>query len=155
YAEKLKQEQLGLSDDELRPYFPAPQVIDGLFALVGRLYGIAFEPVTAPTWHPDVTAYALKDAGGRRFAMFYLDPYAREQKRGGAWMDECRARRRVAAGTQEPVAFLTCNFAPPLAGQPALLTHDEVLTLFHEFGHGLHHLLTRIDVAAVSGIHGV
>jgi oligopeptidase A len=156
YAEKLKQRKLGLSDDELRPFFPAPQVIDGMLALAGRLYGVAFEQVSdVPVWHRDVTVYGLKDAQGRRFALFYLDPYAREHKRSGAWMDECRIRRRTERGLQEPVAFLTCNFAPPLPGQPALLTHDEVLTLFHEFGHGLHHLLTRVDVAAVSGIHGV
>ncbi|MCI0748931.1 MAG: M3 family metallopeptidase [Nevskiales bacterium] len=156
YAEKLKQEKLGLSEDELRPYFPAPQILEGLFALVNRLYGIGFERADdMPVWHPDVSTYTLKDAAGRRFARFYLDPYAREHKRGGAWMDECRVRRRTAHGVQEPVAFLTCNFAPPLPGQPALLTHEEVLTLFHEFGHGLHHLLTRVDVAAVSGIRGV
>jgi len=156
YAEKLKQEKLGLSDDELRPYFPAPQVIDGMLALAGRLYDVAFERVDGvATWHPDVTVYALKDARGRRFAHFYLDPYAREQKRGGAWMDECRIRRHTPRGLQDPVAFLTCNFAPPLPGAPALLTHDEVLTLFHEFGHGLQHLLTRVDVAAVSGIRGI
>ena len=156
YAEKLKQETLGLSDEALRPYFPAPQAIAGMFALVSRLYGIAFEPAPdVPAWHADVTAYRLKDAHGRVFGHFYLDPYAREHKRGGAWMDECRIRRRTPAGLQQPAAFLTCNFAPPLPGEPALLTHDEVLTLFHEFGHGLHHLLTRVDVAAVSGIHGV
>jgi oligopeptidase A len=156
YGEKLKQRKLGLSDDELRPYFPAPQVIDGMLALAGRLYDVAFERVQdVAAWHRDVTVYALKDARGRAFAHFYLDPYAREQKRGGAWMDECRIRRHTARGLQDPVAFLTCNFAPPLPGQPALLTHDEVLTLFHEFGHGLQHLLTRVDVAAVSGIHGV
>jgi oligopeptidase A len=156
YAEKLKQEALGLSDEALRPYFPAPQVIDGMFALVSRLYGIAFEPAPeVAVWNADVTAYRLKDTQGRVFGHFYLDPYAREHKRGGAWMDECRSRRRTARGLQQPAAFLTCNFAPPLPGQPALLTHYEVLTLFHEFGHGLHHLLTRVDVAAVAGIHGV
>ncbi len=156
YSEKMKQAKLGLSDDELRPYFPAPQVIEGMLKLSGQLYGVGFEAATdMPGWHPDVTAYAVTDAQGRRFASFYLDPYAREQKRGGAWMDECRARRRTATGVQQPCAFLTCNFTPPLAGEPALLTHDEVTTLFHEFGHGLQHLLTRVDVAAVSGIHGV
>ncbi|MBI2382732.1 MAG: M3 family metallopeptidase [Gammaproteobacteria bacterium] len=155
YAEKLKQEKLGLSDDELRPYFPAPQAIAGMFKLVERLYGLRIEAMQAPVWHPDVTVYALADDSGRRFARFYLDPYAREHKRGGAWMDECIGRRRTAAGVQEPVAFLVCNFNPPLPGQPALLTHDEVLTLFHEFGHGLHHLLTRVDEASVAGIHGV
>jgi oligopeptidase A len=156
YAEKLKHQALGLSDEELRPYFPAPQVIEGLLALAARLYGVSFAPAAdIATWHPDVTTYEVKDAQGRGFAHFYLDPYAREHKRGGAWMDECRSRRHAATGVQQPAAFLTCNFAPPLPGQPALLTHDEVLTLFHEFGHGLHHLLTRVDVAAVAGIHGV
>jgi oligopeptidase A len=156
YAEKLKQDRLGLSDEELRPYFPAPQVIAGLLLLAERLYGVRFEPAPGlAVWHPDVTTYALKDAQGRPFAHFYLDAYARENKRGGAWMDECRIRRRSAEHLQQPAAFLTCNFAPPLPGQPALLTHQEVVTLFHEFGHGLHHLLTRVDVAAVAGIHGV
>jgi oligopeptidase A len=156
YAEKLKERTLGLSAEELKPYFPAPQVIQGLFALATRLYGAVFEKAPdLAVWHPDVTAYVVKDAQGRPFAHFYLDPYAREHKRGGAWMDECRIRRRAATGLQQPAAFLTCNFAPPLPGQPALLTHEEVVTLFHEFGHGLHHLLTRVDVGAVSGIHGV
>jgi oligopeptidase A len=156
YAEKLKERRLGFSEDELRPYFPAPQVISGMFALVERLYGIRIERVEGiTTWHPDVTTYAVREAGGAPIGLFYLDPYAREDKRGGAWMDECVGRRRVQQGIQRPVAYLTCNFAPPLAGQPALLTHDEVRTLFHEFGHGLHHLLTRIDESAVSGLRGV
>ncbi len=155
YAEKLKQDKLGLSDDELRPYFPVTQVMEGLFKLVSQLYGITLEAADAPVWHPDVKAYALKDPSDRRFALFYLDPYAREHKRSGAWMDECRGRRHGTQGIQQPVAFLTCNFTPPLPGQTALLTHDEVLTLFHEFGHGLQHMLTQVDVAAVSGIRGV
>ena len=156
YAEKLKAKKLGLSDEMLKPYFPAPQVIEGMFALVQSLYGIRIEAVSGiPTWHADVTTYALKDAKGAPFGLFYLDPFAREHKRSGAWMDECVSRRRTSTGLQQPVAYLTCNFTPPLAGQPALLTHDEVVTLFHEFGHGLHHLLTRVDEASVSGIHGV
>ncbi|MFP5357314.1 MAG: M3 family metallopeptidase [Gammaproteobacteria bacterium] len=156
YAEKLKEQTLGLSDEMLKPYFPAAQVIQGLFDLVQRLYGIRIEAVGGiPTWHPDVSTYALKDEQGQRFGLFYLDPYAREHKRSGAWMDECVSRRRGPQGIQHPAAYLTCNFTPPLPGQPALLTHDEVLTLFHEFGHGLHHLLTRVDEAAVSGIRGV
>jgi oligopeptidase A len=156
YSEKLKERKLGFSEDELRPYLPAPQVIEGMFALVERLYGIQIERVNGvATWHPDVTTYAVREAGGPSIGLFYLDPYARDDKRGGAWMDECVGRRRTRAGVQRPVAYLTCNFAPPLPGQLALLTHDEVLTLFHEFGHGLHHLLTRIDEAAVSGIRGV
>jgi oligopeptidase A len=157
YSEKLKERKLGFSEEELRPYFPAAQVIDGMFALVERLYGVRIAKVDGiATWHPDVTTYALQRADdGRDVGLFYLDPYARENKRGGAWMDECLVRRRTPSGLQRPVAYLTCNFAPPLAGQPALLTHDEVLTLFHEFGHGLHHLLTCVDEAAVSGIRGV
>ncbi|MDP9037360.1 MAG: M3 family metallopeptidase [Myxococcota bacterium] len=156
YSEKLKQKKLGFSEDELRPYFPAAQVVSGMFALVERLYGITIQRVDGvATWHPDVTTYAMSEADGTPIGLFYLDPYAREYKRGGAWMDEYVGRRLTAAGLQRPVAYLTGNFAPPLPGQPALLTHDEVLTLFHEFGHGLHHLLTRVDEAAVSGIHGV
>ena len=156
YAEKYKEETLGLSEEELRPYFPAAQTIEGMFALVQRLYGIRIEKTEGiAVWHADVTTYALKDKDGKVFGGFYLDPYAREDKRGGAWMDECLSRRRTSQGVQRPVAYLTCNFTPPLPGQPALLTHDEVVTLFHEFGHGLHHLLTQVDEAAVSGIRGV
>ena len=156
YSEKLKEQKLGYSEEELRPYFPAPQVIRGMFALTERIYGVRIDEVRdVMTWHPDVTTYALRDHDGSELGLFYLDPYARQDKRGGAWMDECLGRRRTASGLQRPVAYLTCNFTPPLAGQPALLTHDEVLTLFHEFGHGLHHLLTRVDEASVSGIRGV
>jgi oligopeptidase A len=156
YSEKLRQEKLGFSEDELRPYFPAAQVIAGMFTLVQRLYGVKIQKTDGiATWHSDVTTYALKEADGRELGIFYLDPYARDDKRGGAWMDECLGRRRTRSGLQRPAAYLTCNFAPPLPGQPALLTHDEVLTLFHEFGHGLHHLLTRVDEASVSGIRGV
>ncbi len=156
YAEKLKEEKLGLSDEELRPYFAADAVIRGMLDLVQRLYGIRIDKVDGiQTWHADVTTYALKDGDGLPFGLFYLDPYARADKRSGAWMDECVNRRRTAQGLQNPVAYLTCNFTPPLPGQPALLTHDEVVTLFHEFGHGLHHLLTRVEEASVAGIHGV
>ena len=159
YAEKFKEEKLGLSDEELKPYFEAARVIQGMFDLVQKLYGIRIETVSGiPTWHADVTTYVLKDAQGAAFGLFYLDPYAREHKRSGAWMDECVNRRRTAPGDegiQQPAAYLTCNFTPPLPGKPALLTHDEVVTLFHEFGHGLHHLLTRVEEAAVSGIRGV
>ncbi len=156
YSEKMKEERLAFSEEELRPYFPAPRVVEGMFKLVERLYGVKIEKIDGiSTWHPDVTTYALRDAAGARIGLFYLDPYARQDKRGGAWMDECITRRRAPTGLQRPAAYLTCNFAPPLPGQPALLTHDEVLTLFHEFGHGLHHLLTRVDESAVSGIHGV
>ncbi len=156
YSEKLRREKLEFSEDELRPYFPAPEVIAGMFAVAGRLYGVTIAKVDGiATWHPDVTTYALREADGTNIGVFYLDPYAREDKRGGAWMDECLGRRRTPSGVQHPAAYLTCNFAPPLPGQPALLSHDEVLTLFHEFGHGLHHLLTRVDEASVSGIRGV
>jgi oligopeptidase A len=156
YAEKLKEQKLGLSEEELRPYFPAPQVIRGMFDLVQKLYGVSIEAADGiACWHKDVTSYAMKNAQGETFALFYLDPYARDDKRSGAWMDECLVRRRTPQGLQKPVAYLTCNFTPPSPGKPALLTHDEVLTLLHEFGHGLHHLLTRVDEAAVSGIRGV
>ena len=156
YSEKLKEEKLGFSEEELRPYFPAAQAIQGMFTLVERLYGVKIEAVSGvPVWHKDVTTYALREADGTDIGLFYLDPYARQDKRGGAWMDECLGRRRTPSGLQRPVAYLTCNFAPPLGSDPALLTHDEVLTLFHEFGHGLHHLLTRVDEASVSGIRGV
>src|ERR1043166_8482692 len=157
YSEKLRQQKLGLSDEALRPYFPFPQVVRGMFDLVERLYDVKIEPVAGiPTWHADVTTYALKYRDGEMFGVFYLDPYARPAtKRGGAWMDECLVRRKIAAGVQIPAAYLVCNFTPPLPGQPALLNHDEVLTLFHEFGHGLHHLLTRVDEASVAGIRGV
>ena len=156
YAEKLKHHKLGFSEEELRPFFQAPQVIRGMFALVERFYGIRVEETRElATWHADVTTYLLREADGTPIGHFYLDPYAREDKRNGAWMDECVGRRRSRDSLQRPAAYLTCNFAPPLPGQPALLSHDEVLTLFHEFGHGLHHMLTRVDEAAVSGIRGV
>ncbi|HEY4012282.1 MAG TPA: M3 family metallopeptidase [Polyangiaceae bacterium] len=156
YSEKLRRDKLGFSEEELRPYFPAPEAIAGMFGVAERLYGVTIAKVDGiPTWHPDVTTYALREADGTDIGVFYLDPYAREDKRGGAWMDECLGRRLTRTGLQHPAAYLTCNFAPPLPGQPALLSHDEVLTLFHEFGHGLHHLLTRVDEASVSGIRGV
>ncbi len=157
YSEQLREKTLGLSDEALRPYFPYPQVLQGLFDLVHSLFGIRIEPLPGiETWHPDVSVYALKDVDGHNTGAFYLDPYSRpETKRGGAWMDECAGRRRLADGIQLPVAYLVCNFTPPAASQPALLTHDEVTTLFHEFGHGLHHLLTQVDESALAGIRGV
>ncbi len=152
YSEKLKEEKLGFSEEELRPYFPAAQAIQGMFTLVERLYGVKIEAVSGvPVWHKDVTTYALREADGTDIGLFYLDPYARQDKRGGAWMDECLGRRRTPSGLQRPVAYLTCNFAPPLGSDPALLTHDEVLTLFHEFGHGLHGLLSDVDHERLSG----
>jgi len=155
-SERLKQQRYALSQEDLKPYFPAPKVISGLFAIAERLFGVQIQ--SAPeleAYHADVQAYAVLEQGQPR-AYFYLDLYAREHKRGGAWMADARVRRRVDdEQLQLPIAFLTCNFNPPLAGKPALLTHDEVTTLFHEFGHGLHHMLTDIEVAAVSGINGV
>ena len=156
YTEKLRQKKYAISQEELKPYFPEPRVVSGLFAIVERLYGLQIEAVAGvDTWHEDVAFYRIRDAAGELRGEFYLDLYARPHKRGGAWMDECISRRRSAAGLQIPVAYLTCNFSPPIGDKPALFTHDEVITLFHEFGHGLHHMLTRIDYAGVSGISGV
>ena len=160
YSEKFKEEKLGLNEEALRPYFPLPSVLDGLFGLIRRLYGVHVVAVDGPSvWHPQVQVYALQDERGKIFGRFYLDPYAREHKRGGAWMDECLSRRRSADGLQLPVAYLVCNFRPPLnndgAELPGLLTHDEVVTLYHEFGHGLHLLMTQVEESAVAGIHGV
>ncbi|HEV2682066.1 MAG TPA: M3 family metallopeptidase, partial [Rhodanobacter sp.] len=160
-SEKLRQQQYALDEEQLKPYFPLPAVIDGLFGLTEKLYGIALaQRDGVDVWHPDVRYYDVRDAGGRVFAGAYVDLYARNGKRGGAWMDVCRARfddgvDPEGAGLQLPVAFLTCNFAPPTEGKPALLTHDDVLTLFHEFGHGLHHLLTEIALPSIGGIDGV
>ncbi|WP_028299884.1 oligopeptidase A [Oceanospirillum beijerinckii] len=157
YSEKLRQQRYAISQEELRPYFPAPKVIAGMFEVVNRLYGITFEEVTdqVDRWHPDAKYFLVK-RDGEQIAGFYLDLYARENKRGGAWMDDCRVRRRKADGElQLPVAYLVCNFSAPVGDQPALLTHDEVTTLFHEFGHGLHHMMTKVEVADVSGINGV
>lgn len=154
-AEKLKQQKHQLSQQILRAYFPAPKVINGLFAIVEKLYGISIVSADAEVWADGVTYYHIRQ-DDELIASFYLDPYARANKRGGAWMSNCRSRRVLADGSRQlPIAFLTCNFAPPVGDQPALLTHDEVVTLFHEFGHGLHHMLTEIDISAVGGIHGV
>jgi oligopeptidase A len=155
-AEKLRQQRYALDEEQLKPYFPLPVVIEGLFKLTERLYGISLSPRDGvDVWHPDVRYYDVRDADGHVFAGAYVDLYARNGKRGGAWMDVCRARFDDGADLQLPVAFLTCNFAPPTEGKPALLTHDDVLTLFHEFGHGLHHLLTRIALPSIGGIDGV
>ncbi|MBH2873968.1 oligopeptidase A [Serratia marcescens] len=157
YGEKQKQHLFSISDEQLRPYFPEQRVVEGLFEVVKRIYGItAKERKDVETWHPDVRFFDLFDANGELRGSFYLDLYARENKRGGAWMDDCVGSLRKADGTlQKPVAYLTCNFNRPLGAQPALFTHNEVTTLFHEFGHGLHHMLTQIDTAGVSGINGV
>lgn len=157
YSEKLKQDKYSISDEMLRPYFPENKVVQGLFAVVGRLYGLTItEQTDVDLYHPDVRFYTIKDKDGEIRGSFYLDLYAREKKRGGAWMDECRVRRVRADGSlQYPVAYLTCNFNGPVGDKPALFTHDEVVTLFHEFGHGIHHMLTKMSVAGVSGINGV
>ena len=155
-SEKLRQARYQLSEEELKPYFPLDRALEGLFAVTNALFGITFRPAEADTWHPDVRYFEVVDANGNAFAGAYLDMYARTAKRGGAWMDVCRTRFRQHEGAlQKPVAFLTCNFAPPTAELPSLLTHDDVITLFHEFGHGLHHLLTEVDFPSVSGISGV
>lgn len=155
YAEKLRQSRYAISQEDIRPYLPIDTVVNGMFETVSRLYGIQFEEQSSfDTYHPDVRFFhVLKD--GEQIAAFYLDLYAREKKRGGAWMDDCRIRRQTNDGVQLPVAYLVCNFTPAVGDAPALLTHDELTTLFHEFGHGLHHMLTQIDVGAVSGINGV
>jgi len=155
-SEKLRQREYALDEEQLKPYFPLPSVIDGLFSITTKLYGISLtQREGVDVWNPDVRYYDVRDADGRVFAGAYVDLYARSGKRGGAWMDVCRSRFDDGVHRQLPVAFLTCNFAPPTEGRPALLTHDDVLTLFHEFGHGLHHLLTEIALPSIGGIDGV
>ncbi len=157
YSEKLKQEKYAISDEELRPYFPETHVVPGLFEVVSRLYGVVItERHDVDVWHADVRFFDIHDEDNVYRGSFYLDLYARSKKRGGAWMDECRVKRRQQDGVlQYPVAYLTCNFSGPVDGKPACFTHDEVVTMFHEFGHGIHHMLTQIEVSAVSGINGV
>ena len=154
-SEKLRVARYAFSDQEVKQYFPEQQVLDGMFRVVEKLYGLSIATDEAPRWHEDVRFYSIRDADGALAGQFYLDLYARPSKRGGAWMDDAITRRRKAAGIQTPVAYLNCNFSGPVGGRPAMFTHDEVITLFHEFGHGLHHLLTRVDVLGVSGINGV
>lgn len=157
FSEKLRQHRYAISQEELRPYFPTNRVIEGMFQIATRLYGVSFREVSEfDHWHPDARLYEVVE-GDQVIGRFFLDLYARSNKRGGAWMDGARDRRRLPGGdVQKPVAYLVCNFTPPVGtAKPALLTHDEVTTLFHEFGHGLHHLLTRIDYSAASGINGV
>ncbi len=155
YSEKLRAAKYSISQEELRVYFPAEKVISGMFEIVNRLFSIEVKQQSEfDTYHPDVRFYHIYK-NGECIAKFYLDIFAREAKRGGAWMADARVRRKTDKGIQLPVAFLTCNFTPSVGDTPSLLTHDEVTTLFHEFGHGLHHMLTQIDVAAVSGINGV
>jgi oligopeptidase A len=157
YSEKLRQHRYDISQEDLRPYFPDSKVISGMFEVIGRLFDVHIAQVTRPVdvWHPDVRFYEIRDAKGEIRGQFYFDLYARPHKRGGAWMAECISRLKNSLGDQVPVAFMTCNFTPPVGDKPALLTHSEVETLFHEFGHGLQHMLTRVDCPAVSGISGV
>ncbi|MFY8274406.1 oligopeptidase A [Pseudoalteromonas sp. SSDWG2] len=157
YAEKLKQEKYAISDELLRPYFPEDTVLSGLFKTVEKLFSIRVqEQKEFDTYHPDVRFFEIYDASNTLRGRFYLDLYAREHKRGGAWMDDCMGRKvRLGGQLQTPVAYLVCNFNRPVGDKPALFTHDEVVTLFHEFGHGLHHMLTQVDAAAVAGINGV
>lgn len=156
YSEKLRQARFDVSQEQLREYFPEDKVLSGLFEVVNRLYGVTLEEqIDFDAWHPDVRLFNVLDENGQLRARCYIDLYARPNKRGGAWMDDCRGRRLVNGKVQLPIAFITCNFNGPVDDTPALFTHDEVLTLFHEFGHGLHHMLTLIDYADVSGISGV
>ncbi len=157
YSEKLRQHTFDISQEELKPYFPETRVIPGMFEVVKRLYGLTIQEVEGiDAWHEDVRFFDIYDEDNVLRGQFYLDLYARENKRGGAWMDDCVGRKRNLDGSvQIPVAYLTCNLTPPINGEPAQFTHDEVITLFHEFGHGLHHMLTRVDHLGVSGISGV
>ena len=154
-SEKLREARYAYSDQEVKQYFTEPAVFSGLFGLVQKLFSIRIVPDTAPVWHPDVKFFRIENAQGEKVAQFYMDLYARANKRGGAWMDNDRVRRRVNGHLDTPTAYLVCNFSKPVGNKPALLTHDDVLTLFHEFGHGLHHMLTRVEDAAASGINGV
>ncbi|MCF6324703.1 MAG: oligopeptidase A [Gammaproteobacteria bacterium] len=157
YGEKLRQHKYSISQEAIKPYFPEHRVIAGMFGVVEKLYGLNItESRRVETWHKDVRFFEIFDKDGQLRGQFYLDLYARQFKRGGAWMDECIVRKLTDNGSiQTPVAYLTCNFSSPIGDDPALFTHDEVLTLFHEFGHGLHHMLTRVDYPSVSGINGV
>ena len=156
YSEKLRQHRYRLSQEELRPYFPITRVLPGLFAVAERLFGITIRSLDSiETWHPEVRVYEIIDGSGTPRGRFYLDLYARPRKRGGAWMDGCLSRWVVNGAARLPAAYLVCNFTPPVGDEPALLTHNEVQTLFHEFGHGLHHLLTTVDHPPVAGIYGV
>ncbi|HET6395220.1 MAG TPA: M3 family metallopeptidase [Pseudoxanthomonas sp.] len=154
-GEKLKQARYSYSEQEVKQYFTEPRVLAGLFGVIESLYGVRVREDHAPAWHPDVRFYRVEDASGRLLGQFYLDLYAREGKRGGAWMDDCRNRRDTARGTQTPLVYLVCNFGRGVDGQPATFTHQEVTTLFHEMGHGLHQLLTAVGELPVAGINGV
>ncbi|MDW8467873.1 MAG: M3 family metallopeptidase [Burkholderiales bacterium] len=155
-AEKLRERRYAFSEQDVKQYFPEPKVLEGLFRVAEAVFGIRIRPAQAPVWHEDVRFYEIRDRAGALVGQFYTDLYARETKRGGAWMDEAIARRRRRDGAiQTPVAYLACNFARPVGAKPALLSHEDVLTLFHEFGHCLHHLLTRVEELGVSGLAGV
>jgi len=156
YAERLQRERFSVSQEELRPYFPLPRVLGGLFGVAERLFAVRIrEREGVAVWHEDVRFFDIESATGEPMGSFYLDAYARPNKRSGAWMDECIGRKRLVSGAALPVAYLVCNFLPPGGQRPALLTHDDVVTLFHEFGHGLHHLLTKVDYPSIAGINGV
>jgi oligopeptidase A len=156
YSEKLQQKLFSISQEELRPYFPLPRVLEGLFAVAERLFGVKIvERQGVPVWHADARFFEIHDGSGKARAGFYLDACARPKKRAGAWMDDCVGRKEFGAEQTVPVAYLVCNFLPAGAGKPALLTHDDVVTLFHEFGHGLHHMLTRVAYPSIAGINGV
>jgi oligopeptidase A len=154
-SEKLREEKYAFSDQEVKQYFPESKALAGLFKVTETIFGVQVRKTEAPLWHADAAFYEISDQQNKPIAYFYLDLYARNNKRGGAWMDECITRRKKANGVELPVAYLTCNFSAPVGGKPALFTHDEVITMFHEFGHGLHHMLTQVDEYGVSGIKGV
>ena len=161
-SEKLRAERYAFSEQEVKQHFPETKVLPGMFSLVETLYGIRIQPADAPTWHPDVRFFEIRGGTGATgvpegelIGQFYVDLFARPSKRGGAWMDDAITRRRTRSGIQTPVVYLNCNFSPPVGDRPALFTHNEVITLFHEFGHGLHHLLSRVEQRGVSGINGV
>jgi oligopeptidase A len=156
YSEKLRLERFSISDEELRPYFPLPRVMDGLFNVLQQLYGISVqERDDVDRWQPAVRYYALMNSAGEEIGGFYIDLYSRPNKRSGAWMDECLLRKRSGDKLQIPIAHLICNFTAPADDKPALLSHGEVVTMFHEFGHTLHHMLTRVDYPSIAGISGV
>jgi oligopeptidase A len=154
-SEKLREEKYAFSDQEVKQYFPEDKVLAGLFKVTETIFGVQVRKADAPLWHKDAAFYEISDSNNKPIAYFYLDLYARNNKRGGAWMDECITRRKKISGLELPVAYLTCNFSAPVGDKPALFTHDEVITMFHEFGHGLHHMLTQVEEYGVSGIKGV
>ena len=155
FSEKLREQRYAFSEQEVKQYFPEDAVLSGMFKLVETLYGLQITPANAPIWHHDVRFFDIRNQQNQLVGQFYLDLYARNSKRGGAWMDDAVTRRRTGSGIQTPVAYLNCNFSPPVGNKPAMFTHDEVITLFHESGHGLHHLLSEVEDLGVSGINGV